>query len=122
MTSRNERFDADLGRFAAQFPSIHRPGDCVACVRQMVAHLRYVLDDDGQRDPSQSISETPGPNIGDLQSSVGAPNPAETTQEGAAGAPGGGLTAEQQRSFLFVEHLLDLFKELAGPELTSLFS
>jgi hypothetical protein len=98
MSCSKERFEADLARLAAQSPNLHLPGDCVACVRQMVAVVRCIAEGD---EPVHSANDMP------VAEAVASPGSADTSA--------GGLTVEQQRSFLFVERLFQLLSELTAP-------
>ena len=98
MSFNSERFEADLARLASQFPGLHLPGDCVACVRQMVAVVRMIAEGD---EPVHSAN--------DLSVADGGASPS------SADSVAGGLTAENQRSFLFVERLFQVLSQLTEP-------
>jgi hypothetical protein len=98
MSCSQERFEADLARLAAQYPTLHLPGDCVACVRQMVAVVRCIAEGD---EPVHSANDMP---VADAVAS-----------SGSADTIAGRLTVEQQRSFLFVERLFQVLSELTEP-------
>ena len=98
MSFSSERFDADLARLASQFPGLHLPGDCVACVRQMVAVVRMITEGD---EPVHSANDM------SVADAVASPRSADSVA--------GGLTVENQRSFLFVERLLQLLSQLTEP-------